>query len=64
MFPPWYLGKIVFAQRLDQIGRAHNRRKISILILGIVLSYGCAEVQTKLEPQGNYAEPPKVDLYK
>jgi uncharacterized protein YceK len=35
-------------------------RRISILILDNVLSSGCAEVQTKQEPQGNYVKSPKV----
>ena len=38
-------------------------RRISILILGNVLSPGCAEVQTKQEPQGNYVESPKVGIF-
>jgi S1-C subfamily serine protease len=38
-------------------------RRIYISILGIVLSSGCAEVQIKQEPQGNYVESPKVGIF-
>jgi hypothetical protein len=38
-------------------------RRISMLILDYVLSSGCAEVQTKQEPQRNYVESPKVGIF-